>query len=79
MIAILTQNHAIVNASNFSYIYVDKLEDDDKHYYIKIDNGFVLGQYNNAPSAIEVIDWISKSIADHHSDENLVLSMPYTV
>jgi hypothetical protein len=79
MIAILTQNHAIVNASNFSCIYVDKLEDDDKHYYVKIDNGFILGQYENAASAIEVINWISKSIAEYHVDENIVLSMPYTV
>lgn len=78
MIAILTQNHAIINASNFSCIYVDKL-DDDNHYYVKIDNGFILGQYDDVESAIEVVDWISTSIGSHNINENLVLSMPYIV
>lgn len=72
MIAILTQNKALVNIDNFETISVEDYDNDVKA--IVIDNKYILGTYSLS-QAMEIMTWIANSIG-MHQEGNLIISMP---
>ena len=73
MIAILTQNKALVNINNFETISIEDYEDDIKT--IVVDSKYILGQYK-LPQALEIIEWIANTIGTYQEESNLVFHMP---
>jgi hypothetical protein len=73
MIAILTQNKALVNIDNFETISVEDYEDNQK--VIIVDSKYILGKYSLS-EALEIITWIATSIGTH-KEGNLIINMPW--
>ena len=76
MVAILTQNKALVNISNFNSIYVDTIEvKDDVEQVVITDGRYIYGYYNTVNEAVEVIQWIAQSIGAS-TEPNTVIVIP---
>lgn len=79
MFVILTQNQALVNASNFSSISIEKCQNDETTYCIVIDGTYTLGVYKDLNEAIMIVDWLSDTIGKAKTRENLTIKMPIRI
>jgi hypothetical protein len=79
MFVILTQNQALVNASNFSSISIEKCQNDEIARCIVIDGTYTLGVYRDLNEAIMVVDWLSDTIGNAETSENLTIKMPVRI
>ena len=73
MVSVLTQNSALVNASNYTAIFVDK--DDDNNIYIGLDQ-YVLGYYNSAQEAIDIMHWLAQELGNIPNGDSKTIVMP---
>lgn len=76
MFVILTQNQALINASNFSSISIETCQNDENSYCVVIDKTYTLGVYKDINQTIMIVDWLSDTIGKAKTDENLTIKMP---
>ena len=74
MIVFITQTKGIVSFNDTSHI--GAMLDENNKISIVLNDTYILGRYETEEEAVEVIDWIAKTIGSHKSDENLSISMP---
>jgi hypothetical protein len=75
MISILTQNNgAIINADNITTIGIVATE--NGKFDIVADQNYVLGIYENAQDAVNVLTWIASELGEHTDSRNLCFTMP---
>lgn len=79
MFVILTQNQALVNASNFSSISIEKCQNDENTHCIVIDGTYTLGVYKDLDEAIMIVNWLSDTIGKAKTRENLTIKMPIRI
>lgn len=79
MFVILTQNQALVNASNFSSISIEKCQNDETAHCIVIDGTYTLGVYKDLDEAIMIVNWLSDTIGGAKTRENLTIKMPVRI
>ena len=74
MIAVLTQNKAIINLDNTTTISVVK--DDNNKIVIVADQTYILGYYNNESDATSIIIQMAEFLGNS-TESNVCFMMPY--
>lgn len=78
MIILVAQNHSVINFDNITTLNVDHITNDDgtTQSVIVANQMYIVGYYDNDMQAVEVIDWIVKSIGETDIDKNICIHIP---